>query len=582
MRLGFRSKLTLAITLVVALAVLFSLTVTQRKIADIYLRSQADRSELGVSLAQAEQEAVTRTLRTSAWNVTNNNVRLIAALADPVEANRNYGQLYRDLEVEFIHLREAAEALATGNDPPELPGGRFRYVKPDGPDAERLVPPPAKVNAGDFPADPVFHRNLLTLLSSPEKSPERSAHLAVGNQPWWVLALPVRDPNSETLLGWIVLATPEATPRPRQPGELPALRTGNAWAATDGFDPELRRQVGQTLDSANAYRTVKGVEIGEQWRLYAQPMRVPGLATSWRVLLFSTAGLKEDLSAARTLILALGGGLMLGAGCLAWLLAHNLSLPLIRLRDATRAVEKGDFTVRVVNAQRDELGQLSESFNQMASELALKEKYKSVLDRVTDPEVARRLVHGEISLGGELRRASVLFCDIRGFTALTEGMNPADVITMLNEHMTALTAIANRHHGVVDKFSGDEIMVLFGAPESYGNDALNAARCALDMVAERIRLNHSSYRHISVGIGIATGELVAGCMGSVDRLNYTVLGARVNLAARLCGKAGRMEILVDEATGRELPPEIPAEAMPEMSLKGFTLAHAVFRLGTRK
>src|SRR6185436_14210849 len=104
---------------------------------------------------------------------------------------------------------------------------------------------------------------------------------------------------------------------------------------------------------------------------------------------------------------------------------------------------------------RDEVGALSESFNEMAEDLALKERYKTVLAQVTDKEVAEQLISGQMTLGGEVRRVSVLFCDIRGFTPLTENMPPAEVITMLNEHMTVMNRVVHRHYGDVDKFVGD-------------------------------------------------------------------------------------------------------------------------------
>ena len=173
---------------------------------------------------------------------------------------------------------------------------------------------------------------------------------------------------------------------------------------------------------------------------------------------------------------------------------------------------------------------------------------------------------------------SVLFCDIRGFTALTQGMHPDEVIRMLNEHFTPLTRVVNEHHGVVDKFVGDLIMAIFGAPRNYGNDAYNAARCALDMMQRRQSLNATSHYDIQIGIGVASGPAVAGCMGSADRLNYTVLGERVNLASRLCGKAGRMETVIDQTTQQRLGDLVRVEALPEMELKGFSARVSAFKL----
>jgi class 3 adenylate cyclase len=121
-------------------------------------------------------------------------------------------------------------------------------------------------------------------------------------------------------------------------------------------------------------------------------------------------------------------------------------------------------------------------------------------------------------------------------------------------------------------------MALFGAPKSTGKDALNAARCALRMIEERARLNRDGPRNIEIGIGIATGEAVAGCMGSSDRLNYTVLGERVNLASRLCSSAGRMEVVIDETTKSQLGDGSVLDPLPPLKLKGFSDAVPALKL----
>lgn len=259
-------------------------------------------------------------------------------------------------------------------------------------------------------------------------------------------------------------------------------------------------------------------------------------------------------------------------------ISRGLSIPIEELALATQRIREGDFTVNVPVRSRDEVGALTASFNEMSVELALKERYKTVLAQVTDKQVAEQLISGRMTLGGEVRRVSVLFCDIRGFTALTEAMPPAEVITMLNEHMSAMNRVVHRHHGVVDKFVGDLIMAVFGAPKSYGNDARQAVNCALEMIAERRRLNSVSRHSFEIGIGVATGEVVAGCMGSDDRLNYTVLGERVNLASRLCSKAGAAELLIDGSTFEELPADSIAEPTEPLTLKGFSAPIPAYRV----
>ena len=216
----------------------------------------------------------------------------------------------------------------------------------------------------------------------------------------------------------------------------------------------------------------------------------------------------------------------------------------------------------------------------MVEELKLKALYRDLLGKVSDETVAQALISGglDLELGGEIKEVSVLFCDIRGFTERTEKMHPGDVIEMLNQHMTSMTELVRKHHGVVDKFVGDEIMAVFGGLKSYGNDAANAASCALEMIETRGQQNETAEFPLSVGIGLATGEVVAGCMGSVDRLNYTVLGARVNLAARLCSAAGPMEIVIDKETRGRLESGAKTGAISGLELKGFSTSVEAFRL----
>ena len=148
----------------------------------------------------------------------------------------------------------------------------------------------------------------------------------------------------------------------------------------------------------------------------------------------------------------------------------------------------------------------------------------------------------------------------------------------MNGHMRSLTRVIKEHNGVVDKFVGDCVMAVFGAPFSRDDDAVAAARCALRMVEERERLNLSSRYKLRIGIGMATGPVVAGCMGSKDRLNYTVLGERVNLASRLAGKAAPMQILIDSTTRECLADSVVVEALEPLQLKGFEGKLTAFRL----
>ena len=292
--------------------------------------------------------------------------------------------------------------------------------------------------------------------------------------------------------------------------------------------------------------------------------------------------LKTEIAEERALmqkIISVGGAALALALVLILFLSRGLTKPIQELVKATTLIRLGNYDVAVPVHSHDEVGQLATSFNEMAEGLRLNQKYQRLLSQVTDRMVAEQLINNsEAALGGELREVTVLFCDIRGFTTLTAGMPPHDVITLLNEHMTALTSLVHQDSGVVDKFVGDMVMAIFGAPFAYGDDAVRAAQCALRMVEIRDQLNRTGRWQFQVGIGIATGTVVAGCMGSSERLDYTVLGDRVNLASRLCGQASEGCILIDDTTRERLGDAAEVEEINGLALKGFAEGVTAYRL----
>lgn len=174
--------------------------------------------------------------------------------------------------------------------------------------------------------------------------------------------------------------------------------------------------------------------------------------------------------------------------------------------------------------------------------------------RLLSPQVAELVLSGkvEVKQGGDPREATMLFSDIRGFTSMSEGMRAEDIVSMLNDYFERMVEILFRHEGTLDKFVGDEIMALFGAPVGHPDDPVRAVRAALEMLdalrkfnAERAAQGKQGFE---VGIGINTGNVVAGYLGSSKAMQYTVIGAPVNLAARLCSQAKGMQILISEAT----------------------------------
>lgn len=241
------------------------------------------------------------------------------------------------------------------------------------------------------------------------------------------------------------------------------------------------------------------------------------------------------------------------------LLARSVTRPVLDLANRVRRIEDGDFGQSVQVSGRDEISELATSVNNMARGLAEKEKVRDLLGKVVSHEIAEELLSKTIELGGEEKIVTVLFADIKGFTTLCENTPPEAVLTLLNRYLSEITAVIERHRGVVDKYTGDSVMALFGAPLSRGNDAQNAVRTALAMEEAMAALNArnraAGLAEVEAGIGVHTGLVVAGNLGSQNRLNYTVIGDSVNLSTRLEGLTRKYHVanIVSDTTRQSAP-----------------------------
>jgi class 3 adenylate cyclase len=209
------------------------------------------------------------------------------------------------------------------------------------------------------------------------------------------------------------------------------------------------------------------------------------------------------------------------------------------LVERMQEVKRGDLSIRAEVRGLDTLGELASSFNAMVQGLVQREQLKETFGRYVTQQVADEILAGRVALGGELRTATVLFSDIRDFTKMSEQLSPVDVVAFLNEYLGAMVDCVLEHDGVLDKFIGDAVMAVFGAPLSHGTqkDAENAVACALAMGRRLEEINARRLARgqpaIRIGIGLHTGELVAGNIGSPRRMEYTVIGDTVNTCSRL-------------------------------------------------
>ena len=225
------------------------------------------------------------------------------------------------------------------------------------------------------------------------------------------------------------------------------------------------------------------------------------------------------------------------AAVVAAVLSRNLSRPLRALAAHTQVIARGDYATRLKLGRADEIGQLAGAFNRMSEGLAERDRVRDLLDKNVSPEVAAQLMRDGGALGGEEREVTVLFVDLRSFTRLSESLPPREVLSLLNRYFDRMSGIVEIYHGIVDKYIGDAIMAIFGAPVAQHGHADNAILAALEMQSALARLNAElateGRAKLSFGIGINTARIIAGNIGSSRRLNYSVVGDGVNVAARL-------------------------------------------------
>jgi adenylate cyclase len=234
-------------------------------------------------------------------------------------------------------------------------------------------------------------------------------------------------------------------------------------------------------------------------------------------------------------------------------LSFYFSRPIQRLVIAVEEIGKGNFTYRVNLARNDELGDLGKAINRMAEDLRLKERIQTSFGRYVTPEIVERILASPDDewMKGIRLEATIVFVDIRGFTAIAEGSDPDEVVDLLNSYFTLVTEIIIRHGGYLDKFVGDAVMGVFGALIQNHAHAESAVRAAVEVRHHLAGLDRgfsTAVSHVQAGIGINTGEVVAGNLGSSKRMEYTVIGDNVNVASRLTDLAGPDEILVSEQT----------------------------------
>lgn len=317
----------------------------------------------------------------------------------------------------------------------------------------------------------------------------------------------------------------------------------------------------------NNEATSTEVALGaENWLVYIAPMfetkkSIRGIDGYYAV----AKSLTKELAPLHNLqltVFAIGLFAIFGAVLISIWITGRITKPLYLLLDGVKRVEKEDFSEEVPITSRDEIGQLTRAFNGLVDGLRERLLMLKFVSDATLDAIKKNL--SRIEPGGERRDITVLFSDIRGFTAWSESHTPEEVIDMLNNLLSYQADIIHGYGGDVDKFVGDELVAVF-----EGKDKEQRAVNASLQIQKKLKTKLlKEQEELAVGIGLNSGEVVMGAMGSENRMDFTVLGSTVNLGARLCSAANKHQILITEVVFLNLERKIPVNKLDTIQVKG--------------
>jgi class 3 adenylate cyclase len=284
------------------------------------------------------------------------------------------------------------------------------------------------------------------------------------------------------------------------------------------------------------------------------------------------AELRRSLFRDAIVLAATMGLAILGA---LWI-AARIARPLSDLSAAMGRLQQGDFEVSTAAAVQvnDEVGDLARAFNQMAQGLKDRERLRGTLGRYVSGDVAARILEetDDLDLPGELRRVTIMFLDVRGFTTISERLKPTEIVALLNEYFDVVVDRVTAHGGTVNKFIGDAAMCIWGAPRQVEFPERSAVQAALEIQQALARLSADRVRRglleVGFGVGINSGEAIAGNLGAARRLEYTVIGDAVNVASRLESQSRGGEVLISQSVYEKVERLVEAVPREPVKLKG--------------
>ncbi len=424
--------------------------------------------------------------------------------------------------------------------------------------------------------------------------------------PWgnyFYIAGPVRADDG-TIVGVVLVGRPLDSLVRQMHQELLAHitlydRNGQVLASTLGaarvsVNPQqsatiLAQQDTQSRTRALTVDSASYTEITGPWEVRSgSDLGLLGVALAQNILV--RANLFTNLQAFVVILLTMFAVLAMGV-----YIAGRITRPLIQMAQASTAVARGNFEVKVDPSGNDEVAVLARAFNYMVSGLQEGSIYRDILGRTVSPEVREELrqsfTTGDLRLEGHTTAATILMSDIRGFTTISEQIDPQTILAWLNEYFNELVPVITARGGVVDKFEGDAILAVFGVlpkPLPSQESSYQACRAAVDMLRAVARLNERRKKRgeppLITGIGINTGPVTAGGLGTADRLNYTIIGDPVNTTQRLesfTRAFGESGAIISEYTLLALTDryhEFRLEPLGEHTFKGKTEALGIYRL----
>lgn len=286
--------------------------------------------------------------------------------------------------------------------------------------------------------------------------------------------------------------------------------------------------------------------------VFIEPVRFRGATAGYAIATFSQSMQTQSLNRALGWIAGVTSALFLAICVTVLILSRHMTQPIKELVTATQHIRDGKF--QPVSVRRhDEFGVLINAVNDMGASLNHKTRLEQLMDQMLTKGVAHEVIETMVTehAGGQQVQASVLFADIVGFTNISESLTPREVSGMLNEYFNYLESCASAYFGTIDKFIGDCVMVVFGSPKEDPQHEIHAAACAVLMQKLVARLNErrreAGLFEINLRIGINSGQMLAGILGSNNRMEYTVVGDSVNLASRLCNEAESSQIIIEDS-----------------------------------